>query len=142
MGDMGSFQSAIIIAFLLIELFFINSNTLPSKYNVYENLYLITLVVPSLIYDFFYVTIFRLKSKKNIFVGDTNHINHKINSITKNPNITFWYLFLLNFFIILFCLFLFYKNFNTFQLFLIITLIHIINYLFLHYKILNKTTSI
>ena len=61
MGDMGSFQSAILISFLLIELFFLNTNILQVKYNVYENLYIISLVVASLIYDFFYVTILRIK---------------------------------------------------------------------------------
>ena len=140
MGDMGSFQSAILISFLLIELFFLNTNILHVKYNVYENLYIISLVVASLIYDFFYVTILRIKNKKNIFVGDTNHLNHKINAITKNPNITFWYLLLINFFSIIVCLFLLNKDFHTLELFIIITFTHFFNQFILHYKILNKTS--
>lgn len=138
MGDMGSFQSAILLCFLLIELFFVNSNTLTNKFSIYENFFIISLVIPIFIYDFFYVTLLRIKNKKNIFVGDTNHLNHKINVITKNPNITFWYLFLLNFFSILVSLYLLNKNFDSLYLFLIIILTHFINLLILRLILLNK----
>lgn len=85
MGDIGSFQLSSIFIWLIfmIYLYDYTFDGYVSSFYI-STLSLLIFLIP--IFDFFLVISHRIYNKKNIYVGDTNHLSHLINLRIKNPN--------------------------------------------------------
>jgi len=85
MGDIGSFQLSSIFIWLIFMIYFYDYTFDGYVGSFYiSTISLIIFSIP--IFDFFLVISYRIYKKKNIYVGDTNHLSHLINLRIKNPN--------------------------------------------------------
>ena len=96
MGDIGSFQLSVIFIGLIIECYWNNFEFTGYIHSIYY-LLLSFMIFSVPIYDFFLVTSRRVYLKKNIFIGDTNHFSHMLNSKLKNPNYVAIIIFIITF---------------------------------------------
>lgn len=86
MGDIGSFQIAIILLILTINLFWDNNQIFNGYKNAFYNFALQNLFFVLPIFDFFIVSFKRFILGKSLLIGDTNHLSHVYIKFLKSPN--------------------------------------------------------
>ena len=87
MGDVGSFQIGAILSALTIKVLWVDyefDNLITSFYQLLLNNLIFLIIILDVILVFF----IRVSKKRNPFIGDTNHISHKLQRIFNSPNIS------------------------------------------------------
>ena len=117
MGNGGSLFIGMILSILTFK--FVNNNTINGSMEVYDFYLKIKIAIglfsiPA--FDLVRVMLYRIYKKRNPFIGDSNHIHHKLKAIGFNSKYTFVVIVLLEFLNLSFAFTNFYENSIIFYL--------------------------